>query len=133
MQLKNFATVDYWFSIDRIMLHRGDSVVLIAGFAGLALAALLYGAGRFAATPVDRRLRTRLATPLLTFGVLEVLWFAARYQLVRFFGSKSVAALILVACGAWFAVRLVRELKRYRADRAAYEKEQVKLKYLPHS
>lgn len=128
---KKLLTSEYLFSIDRIQLHRSDKLFLTIGAALVVLGILSQVAAAYSASPVDRKLRQKLATLFLTIGLSEVVWFGFRYQFVRFFGSHFVALALLLAGAVWFAFVLKYLTFSYRRERAEYERQQLKAKYLP--
>lgn len=128
---KKLLTPEYLFSIDRIQLHRSDKLFLTIGAALVVLGILCRVAAAYSAGPVDRKLRQRFAALFLTIGLSEVVWFAFRYQLVRFFGSHFVALVVLLAGTVWGAFILKYLAFGYRRERAEYERQQLKARYLP--
>lgn len=130
----NFAklvSTDYLFTINTIMLTRSDKLFFIIGAIFTVFSVVLKVAALYAPNPVDKVIRSRLFRLFLTIGLIEVIWFGARYQNVRFFGSHFVALLTLLIGLVWFIQIAVSAFRHYKVDKIAWEKEQVKLKYLP--
>ena len=128
---KKLINLDYLFTINRVMLTRSDKVFLTLGIIGVALAVVLKIAARLAPTPADKRIRNRFYNLFLTIGLLEIAWYGARYEYIKFFGSHFVALLFLLIGLVWLIFIIADMAKRYRIERTEWEKEQVKLKYLP--
>lgn len=126
-------TKDYLFNINRVMLQRSDKIFLSIGIVMIVLAAVFYVARRLAPNPVDAALRGGLYRLFLTIGLLEVAWFGFRYQNITFLGSHFIAIVILLVGAVWLGFVLTRAFKGYKAKLAEWEKEQVKLKYLPQN
>lgn len=120
----------YLFEINRVILTRSDKVFFVIGSIALVLAIVLKIAEVYALNPIDKHLRNRLFNLFLTVGILEVLWFGARYQNVKFFGTHFLALLFLLIGIVWFVNILVSVIRHYKTDKTAWEKEQIKQKYL---
>lgn len=131
MNIKQYFTSKFLFDIDRVMLHRADKVFLALGGVLIILAVLFKLAAVYAPTPIDRKYRQKLYNLFLTIGLLEVAWFGARYQTVRFFGNHFTALLILFIGLVWLGFIVSFMVRNYKSEKAVWEKEQVKLKYLP--
>lgn len=125
------VSAEYLFNINTIMLTRSDKLFFIIGSVFVLLAVVLKIAALYAPNPVDTAIRNRFFRLFLTIGLIEVIWFGARYQNVRFFGSHFVALLTLLIGLIWFVQIVVAAFRHYKTDKTAWEKEQVKLKYLP--
>lgn len=131
MNFKSLLTLKALFEINRISIDSTDKFFLMLGGLFLVLAAIFKLSSVYAPSSVDKKYRGKLFTVFLTIGLLELVWFGARSQFVRFFGTKFVALLILVIGLVWFGAVLINMLKNYRKEKMEWEKEQVKLRYLP--
>ena len=128
--LKKLVSYNYLFTL-AVIITRSDKLFFVLGASLVILAIVFKIAALYAPTPVDKILRNKFYSMFLCIGLLEILWFAARYENVMFFGTHFVALIILLIGLLWF-VRLVWSIvKNYRADKNLWEKEQVRLKYLP--
>jgi hypothetical protein len=130
--MKEFFTSQFLFQINRIQIQPVDKVFLMVGVAALAMAVIFKLAARFAPSPVDAAYRNNFFKIFLFLGSLEALWYGARAQLVRFFGTHFVALSIILISAVWLLVVLWKMFRRYRAEKTAWEKEQVRRKYLPN-
>ncbi len=127
---KKLYSYNYLFSIDRVILTRSDMLFGLLGLILLVIAVIMKIAARLAPSPVDKAYREKAYTLALSIGALEVVWFGARYQAIRFFGSHFVALGILIIGLIWL-VYLVKDIvKYYRPAKEKWEKEQLKQKYL---
>jgi hypothetical protein len=129
--IKQYFTSKFLFEIDRVMLHRADKVFLSVGAILVVLAIIFKLAAVYAPNPVDGKYRQKFYNLFLNIGLSEVVWFGARYYFIRFFGSHFVALVILAIGLVWFVMIATKMVKNYRKEKIAWEKEQVKLKYLP--
>ncbi len=130
----NFAKLvspRYLFYVDTIMMTRSDKLFPLLGATALALAIVLKIAAVTALSPVDRKYRSQMFDLLLTVGVWELVWYGFRYEEINFFGSHFVALLGLLIGLVWLAVLGKRMLRHYTSEKQVWEKEQVKLRYLP--
>ncbi len=128
---KKLFNKEYLFSVNRVLLARSDKLFFIVGAVLIILAILLKVASIYAPNPIDKILRNKFYKLFLTIGVLEILWFGFRYENVPFFGSHFIALLILLIGLAWFIKLLISFIVNYKKDKLEWEKEQVKLRYLP--
>lgn len=131
MDFKDLVTTKFLFEINRLSIEQSDKIFFAIGLALVILGIVFKLAEIFSPTPADKKYRRRFFTILFTIGLLEVLWFGFRFQTIRFFGTHFAAILILAA-GAFWAVFAIKDLVRnYRKEKQVWEKEQVRLKYLP--
>ena len=130
-QLQKLFDTTYLFYVDPTVLHRSDKIFFAIGAIAVVLAGVLKLGAWYAPNPIDRRVRERVYTMLLTIGLLEIVWFGARIQNIRFFGTHFAALVILLIGVFWLVKISTAVILRYRRDKAAWEKEQIKLKYLP--
>lgn len=131
MDLRQYFTTKYLFEVNRVMQDKTDKLYLFAGIVMVALAILFKVAAIMAPTPVDKKYREKFYALFLTIGLAEIVWFGASYQNVRLFGVHFVAMLILFLGLIWLVWLIVKIIKNYRREKREWEKEQVKLKYLP--
>jgi hypothetical protein len=129
--MNQFFTTKYLFEINRVMLERSDKAFLVIGIALFVFAILFKLAAKLSPSPTDAKYRNKLFTLFLSIGLAEIIWFGARYELIRFFGSHFVALLILLIGFIWFVMLIVKAIKNYKSEKQTWEKEQVKMKYLP--
>jgi len=130
MILKYFSK-QYLFQINTINLDRSDKIFFAIGAVFMVIAIVLKLSELYAPTPVDAKYRKNFFALALTMGLSLVLWFALRYEHVTFFGSHFVALLVLLIGLVWFAFLALSFLKRFRTEKTVWEKEQMKMKYLP--
>ncbi len=130
--LKEYFTTQFLFSINRIQILPVDKFFLFVGVVALVLAGLFKFAVKSALSPVDKKYRQKLCNVFLFLAISEIIWYGARVQLVRFFGSHFVALLLFGISVVWLALVLWKMFKTYRKEKVEWEKEQVKRKYLPN-
>ncbi len=131
MNLSKYIGQEFLFGINRLYLDRSDKLIVITGSVFVVLAALLKVAAMYAPSPVDAKYRAKFYTIFLTFGLAEIIWFGLRLQYVRFFGTHFVAMAMGLIALIWFLVTLVKMLKNYKAEKEAWQKAELRAKYLP--
>ncbi|MCL5667281.1 MAG: hypothetical protein M1383_05945 [Patescibacteria group bacterium] len=129
--LKNIFTTKFLFQINTVSLEKTDSLFLYIGAILTVLAIVFKLAEKFAPTPIDRKYRGKFFNLLLTIGLCELVWYGARLQNVRFFGTHFVALLVLLIGVAWLVSLVIKMAKNYGVEKDRWEKEQVREKYLP--
>lgn len=131
MKISQFFSVQSLFDINRVMIEPADKALMFVGLVLVVLAILFKLAAIYAPTPVDKKHRGRFFNLFAWIGFSELLWFAARAQFIRFFGTRFVALLILLIGLAWLVPLVVKSFRHYSAEKEQWEKDQVKQKYLP--
>ena len=131
LNFHKLLTKDYLLNINRVLLTRSDKLFFVIGAAMVILAIVFKIASLYAPNPVDKILRNKFFRLFLTIGISEVIWFGARFENIPFFGSHAVALAILLIGAAWLIQLAASIIKNYKADKVTWEKEQMKLKYLP--
>ena len=131
MNFKALFSVQSLFDINRVTLGRADLAFMFIGLLLVLLAVILKLAAAYAPTPVDKKYRGNFFSLFAWIGILELLWFGARAQFVRFFGTRFMALVILLIGAAWFVPLVVKTFRFYGKEKAQWEKDQVKQKYLP--
>ncbi len=133
MNLKPYFTSDYLFKVNSVSFQAqaADKAFLLIGLAFVLLAIVFKLGEAKADNPVDKKVRRKFFNLCLTFGLSETAWFGFRGQQINFFGSHFVAWLAVFACLGWLVVLIVKLIKNYRTDKTAWEKERVRMRYLP--
>jgi len=131
MNLKSYFTYNNLFQINSAVVSPQEKVFFIGGIVLLLLAIVLKIAGKLAPTPTDSKYRNKFYRLFLTIGIAQVFWFLCRYENVKFFGSHFVAMLIVLIGIIWFVWILLKILKNYKTEKVVWEKEQLRMKYLP--
>lgn len=128
---KVFFTPKFLFEINRVQIQPADKFFLLVGVVALVFAVIFKLAAKFSPNPVDAKYRNKLFNVFLFLSLSEIIWYGARAQLVRFFGMHLVAMLVICIAFVWFIAVIWKMIRNYRAEKTVWEKEQVKLKYLP--
>jgi len=131
MNLKPYFTQDYLFQINSAFISPTEKLFFFGAGVLVLLGAVFKIASVLALNPVDKAIRNKFYRLFLTIGVSELFWYLCRYENVRFFGSHFVAWAIVLIGAAWFLGVLVSIIRNYKQDKTIWDKEQVKLKYLP--
>ncbi len=125
-------SLSYIFDFSFMPFSSGDRLYMIAGLVSVIFAAIFEIFSLWSKNPVTKNMWHKLAAPLGTGGILEVIWYGLRFENVKLFGSHFAAWLIGLITLIWFVTALVYALRQYRAEKDKWEKQQVKLKYLKH-
>jgi hypothetical protein len=131
MILKQYFTTKFLFEINRVIIERSDRTFLIIGILAVTLAIVFKLSSILAPTPVDKKYRNKFFNLFLTIGLGEVFWYGARTQNVKLFGTHFMALLLLLVGLVWLVMIFIKLIKSYGREKKEWEKEQVKLKYLP--
>ena len=131
MNWKTLFTSEFLFEINRIQIEPADKFFLLVGVVALVIAVILKLAAKFSPSPIDSKYRNKLFNVFLFVAVAEIVWYGARAQLVRFFGTHFVAMLVILIALAWLIMVFWKMFRNYRGEKQSWEKEQVRLKYLP--
>jgi Ca2+/Na+ antiporter len=131
MKIQDFFTRQYLFDINSAFISPAQKLMLFGGAVLVLVAVALKIAARVAPTQVDSKYRSKFYNLFLTTGLLSLFWYLCRFENVMFFGSRFVAFSILLIGIIWLVAILVSMIKKYGMEKQTYEKEQVKLKYLP--
>ena len=131
MNISAYFTTNFLFQINRIQIQPADKFFLLVGVVALVLAVILKLAVKFAPSPIDEKYRNKLFNVFLFLSLAELVWYGARIQNVRLFGTHFAAMLIILISFIWLVMVLWKMLRKYRGEKTEWEKEQVKLKYLP--
>lgn len=118
------------FEGSQIGLVRSDKVFLITGAIFVALAVVFRILKALAKHPIKAKLLAKFYVWVLTLGLALVVWFGARYQNVRFFGTHFVALLMFLAGLVWLIFILVYWMRKFPSEKQQWDKEQLKQKYL---
>ncbi len=129
--LKQLFSAIFLFEINRVQIQPVDQFFLFCGLVALVFAVIFKLSAKYSPSPVDTKYRNRFFNVFLFIGISEIIWYGARVQLVKFFGTHFVALLILLLALFWIFKIIWDMFKNYRNEKNVWEKEQVRLKYLP--
>jgi hypothetical protein len=130
INFKELITRKWLFGIDRVVLHPFDRAVFIAGIVAVVLGIIIKVGSLFVKNPFLKKGLNRLATLSIVIGVLELLWYALRFENTQVLGTHFVALLIALAGLIWFIFVVKYFLFQYRRDVEQYKKDLLKQKYL---
>jgi len=125
-----YFSYNYLMQVDRVTLHLSDWIFLDIGLALVGLGIIAKLAAIYIKHPVTKRLVNRKFKVLTIVGLIEVMWFGFRYENAQVIGTHILAIAILVIGLLCFIPILKYYFRSYRAERDAWNKEQLKLKYL---
>ncbi len=128
--LKKIFTTEFFFQLNTATMQRSDWAVLIAGAVLVAAGLLFIVIQRTKQNPFTKSILSRVAKLFITIGLLELFWCLVRYEAVRWFGTRFAAAVVLLIGLIWAGFILKDYLKNHKSKTVAWEREQVKLKYL---
>ena len=128
--LKHIFSYDFMFYVNPVHLSRVDTLFgLIAGLS-IVVSIACKGAMRFSKNDVFTKLVHRYFRLSATVGIVGALWYGLRYQNIDIFGSHFVFILLLVIAAIWKFYIVRYWFAKYRSEKDAWEKEQIKRKYL---
>ncbi len=127
---QKLISTQYLFAIDRVSLQRSDWIFLILGGTLIALGILFAIWAKVNKVSVTKILLARYAKCFFVIGLLEVVWFGARYEYINFLGSHFMALLIGLVGLVWLGFIVWSNFTGYRKNKQQWDKEQLKLKYL---
>jgi hypothetical protein len=130
VDFKKLISKDYLFAINRVALTRSDKMFLWLGVGAAVVGIVLWLIKFYVSNPVDKKFLNKLAKIISATGLLEILWFGARYENVMFFGTHFVAIVILLGSVAFTIWTAVKYLRNRKIETGTWQKEQVKQKYL---
>lgn len=126
-----YLSPQYLFQFNTAYVSPREKLFFLAGVILLLLSVVLKISAVLSPNPVDGKYRGKFYHLFLTIGFGEVFWYLCRYENVRFFGAPFVAWTWILAGVIWFVTILVRAFKNYKNEKVVWEKDQVRLKYLP--
>lgn len=128
--LLKFFSVQHQFKIDPVHINLSDKVLLIIALCLILIALGIRVASLWMKDRLFRNLILRYYHLTLTIGLLELVWYALRFEVVPFFGSHIVAYVILLIGVVWSGFIKWYWWKVYPVEREKIRKQQVKQKYL---
>lgn len=131
MNFKQFLSPQYFFQINRVLIAEGDKWFFVAGIVLVIMAIVFKLGALYAPDPVNKKYRQKFFSLLLSIGLAEMVWYGARVQNVSFFGTHFTAWLVVLIGLVWLAVLMVKMFRHFGKEKRAWDKEQVRLKYLP--
>jgi hypothetical protein len=131
MDIKSFFTPQYLFQVNSAFISPKEKLFFLSGVILVLLSIVLKIAAVLSASPVDAKYRNKFFSLFLSIGLSQVVWYLCRYENVTFFDSRFVEWLIVFIAVAWFVVIVVKAIKNYGKEKVVWQKEQVRLKYLP--
>lgn len=128
--LKHFFSYDFLLYINRVRLERVDKLFLVLAVLSVVAALVVRARARYERHAVRKDLQLRVWRLYLTFGLLGLVWFFFRYELIQWFGTHAAYLILVLAAVVW-KLRIARYwYVRYDLDKAAWERKQLKDKYL---
>lgn len=129
--LKQFFTTQYLFNVNSAFISPKEKLFFLVGAILVLLGVVLKISSVLSPNPIDKKYRQKFYLLFLTVGLLELFWYLCRYENVRFFNTHFVAWIYILIGIIWFVVILVKAFRNYSREKMLWEKDQVKLKYLP--
>ncbi len=127
---KVFISSEYWFGLDRAIVHLTDKIILYSGIALVLLGVIFLVVKIISSDKLKKPYFSRISSTFITIGLLEMLWYVLRWQYVNVLGARITAALIAII-GLLFLIGPIRYfLFSYKKDAEVQGKELLKGKYL---
>lgn len=128
--IKHIFSYDFLFYVNPVHLSRIDTIFgLIAGV-GIVASIVCRLMMRFAQNPIAKSLWRRFFRLYATVGIAGAIWYGLRYQNIDIFGSHFTFIVLLVIAAIWKFYIVKYWFTKYAAEKQAWEKEQLKLKYI---
>jgi hypothetical protein len=131
MNIKQYFSPNFLFTYNTANVSPQEKLIFIFAIVAVLLAVVLKISAILAPNPVDSKYRSKFYKLFLTAGLSGLAWYFCRYENVKFFGTHFVSGLIILAAIIWFVGLLTGIIRRYKTDKQTWDKEQVRLKYLP--
>lgn len=128
--VKYFFSYDFQIYINRVRLETVDKVFIGLAVLLCVLAIVAWVSKRVVGNPVTKRLMNRWFVWAASMGMAGLVWTGARYQLVGLFGTHLAFIILLIVAGVWKIYIVKYMFKVYPAEKVAWEKQQLKDKYL---
>ena len=126
----NFFSYDFLFTLNTVTVERVDKIFAAVAISFVVVAIAFKLSARVTPNVVKGNLLKRLFKLTGTIGILEALWYGARFENIRFFGTHFTYILILLVGLIWFVFILVYRIRHYPRERMEWERQQIKMKYL---
>lgn len=121
----------FWFTQPATILSRADFVFGYLFLAVLLLAIILGVWARFIPHEVVKKLVKKFFLLTLNLGLVGLFWLAVRFENIPILAERFWAGLILILGLVWLLFIVKYLIFDFRPEKLAYEKEQVKNKYIP--
>jgi NADH:ubiquinone oxidoreductase subunit 2 (subunit N) len=131
MAFKTFFSFQNLFQFNSAFISPQEKLFAFAGVVMVFISIALKVAAVLSVSPIDKKYRNKFYHIFLTTGILELFWYFLRYENITFFGTKSVALLILLIGLVWLVFAITYTMKHYKKEKENWKKEMVRQKYLP--
>ena len=121
---------DFWFGIDRVMLHTSDKAFLYIGITMFVIGLIALAYAKFASNKFLALVAVRVSKIFLLIGLFEAFWFLLRTQFVAALGTRFTAVLLLVWAVVWLYFPLRYLVTHYKVDMEKAQREANREKYL---
>lgn len=121
---------DFWFGIDRFMIHASDKAFLYIGIGLVILGLIALAYARFAHNIFLQRVALRISKIFLIIGLLEAFWFLLRTQFVAALGTRFTAVLLLLWGLVWMYWPIKYLITHYSEDMEKAQRQASRDKYL---
>lgn len=130
MTLKNIFSYQNLFQINTAFLSPQEKILFLVGVVAFLLSIIFRISASLAPNPIDKEFRHKLYRVFMFCGVGEMLWYLVRWQNVPFFGTHFISGAIFFIAFVWLIWIIATVIKNYSSKKEAWNKEQLKLKYL---
>ena len=129
--IKQFFSYQYLFQVNTAFISPREKLFFFAGIILLLLSIVLKISAVLSANPIDTKYRQKFYVLFLSIGLSQLVWYFCRYEYITFFDTRFVEWIIVLIALIWAAAIAVDWFKNYGKEKIVWEKEQVRLKYLP--
>jgi hypothetical protein len=131
MNIRHLFTKSFLFQPEYVGVQRADKVIVILGLVAIFVAIAFKVASIYSGTPALKKYTVKFYHLFLTMGISTALWYACVYEHLRFLSWRAIPGLLFIWGVVWFVRIVVHMARNYSSEKETYEKEQLKLKYLP--
>src|SRR5882762_5236178 len=96
----------FWFSQPSIFLNNYDHYFFWATAAITVVGLLMRILSSFNPNPINAKLLAKFGTPMLTMGIIGLVWFGLRYEDAAILADRYFAALIILSFVIWIIFSL---------------------------
>lgn len=128
--LSHLFSTNYLFDPVLASFSRSDKFYsyLALLFVIIAVAIGIYR--RYAKDPLKKSILQKWSSMFWTMGLLAVIWVGMRNQLIPYFSTHIVIICLYVIAFIWALFIIKFYFTKYKKDRARFEQEKLKQKYL---
>ena len=131
MNFQEITDSFFWFQQPSINLSFWDHLAFYKSVGLVVIGLGLWALRRYTKHPINKKLLAKFSNFAFTVGIFGLSWFGLRYENTPIFAKRMWAGLIAIGALIWLAFILKYWLTSFRREKADYESQVVKEKYMP--